>query len=60
VEFDDYYVITPTIQFAHRVDFTVNALGQEGKDIGIGFEYNSLNNKEWLTKEKFLEMLKKS
>jgi len=56
VEFDDYYVITPTIQFSHLVDFTTNALGEKGKDIGIGFEYNSLNNTEWLTHEQFLAM----
>jgi len=60
VEFDDHYVITPTIQFNHLVDYTTNALGQKGKDIGIGFEYNSLNNTEWLTKEEFLEMVEKS
>ena len=60
VEFDTYYTITPTIQFNHQVDYTLNALGQRGKDIGIGFEYNSLNNTEWLTKEAFLEMDKKS
>jgi len=58
VEFDDYYVITPTIQFNQVVDFTKNALGQKGKDIGIGFEYNSGNNTEWLTREQFLEMAK--
>ena len=56
VEFDDYYVITPTIQFSHQVDYVTNALGQTGKEIGIGFEYNSLNNTEWLTKEEFLVM----
>lgn len=60
VEFDDHYVITPTIQFAHKVDFTTNALRQKGKDIGIGFEYDSLNNKEWLTTEQFLDMVKRS
>ena len=59
VEYDSYYVITPTIQFSHITDFSKNALGKEGKDIGIGFEYNSLNNTEWLTNEQFLEMLKK-
>ena len=56
VEFDDYYVITPTIQFTHQVDYVTNALGETGKDIGIGFEYNSLNNTEWLTNEEFLVM----
>jgi len=60
VEYDTYYVIVPTIQFNHIVDYTVNALGEKGKDIGIGFEYNSLNNMEWLTKETFLEMVRKS
>jgi len=60
VEFGDHYVITPTIQFNHPVDFTRNALGEQGKDIGIGFEYNSFNNSQWLSTEEFLEMVKKS
>ena len=60
VEYDTYYVIKPTIQFNHLVDYTANALGQKGKDIGIGFEYNSLNNKEWFTKDEFLDMVEKS
>jgi UDP-N-acetylglucosamine 4,6-dehydratase len=60
IEYDDHYVITPTIQFADKVDFTTNALGQKGKDIGIGFEYDSLNNTEWLTNDEFLNMLKRS
>ncbi len=56
VEYDSYYVITPTIQFTDMMDYTKNALGEQGKDIGIGFEYNSLNNTQWLTKEEFLAM----
>jgi len=60
VEFDRYYVIVPTIQFNHQVDYVMNALGEKGEDIGIGFEYNSFNNKEWLTKEAFLVLEKKS
>jgi len=60
VEFDSYYVITPTIQFNHIVDYNRNALGEDGKDIGIGFEYNSLNNTQWLTNDEFLEMEKNS
>jgi len=60
VEFEDHYVITPTIQFSHKVSYEKNALGQVGKKIGIGFEYNSLNNTEWLTNEEFLEMDQKS
>lgn len=60
VEFDSYYVITPTIQFSHIVDYNRNALGEDGKDIGIGFEYNSMNNTQWFTNEEFLEMVEKS
>ena len=56
VEFDTYYVIKPTIQFTHSVDYATNALNQKGKDIGIGFEYNSLNNTQWITHEEFLAM----
>ena len=60
VEFDSYYVITPTIQFTEEVNYGSNALGEEGKDIGIGFEYNSLNNTQWLSNEEFLKMVEKS
>ena len=60
IEFDSYYVITPTIQFNHIVDYNINALGDNGKDIGIGFEYNSLNNTQWLDNDMFLEMVEKS
>ncbi|MEA2019759.1 MAG: UDP-N-acetylglucosamine 4,6-dehydratase (inverting) [Campylobacterota bacterium] len=60
IEFDDHYVITPTIQFAHEVNFKLDALGQKGKDVGIGFEYNSLNNTQWLTNDEFLDMVERS
>ncbi|SFV75655.1 UDP-N-acetylglucosamine 4,6-dehydratase [hydrothermal vent metagenome] len=60
IEFNDHYVITPTIQFNHPVDYAINALGEKGKNIGIGFEYNSLNNTKWLTKEEFLALEKNS
>jgi len=60
IEYDDYYVIHPTIQFSHIVDYTKNALGEKGKDIGIGFEYNSLNNTQWFTNDEFLDMVENS
>ena len=56
LEFHDHYVICPSIQFAHKSDFTRNMLGEEGKFVEQGFEYNSGNNTEWLTHEEFLEM----
>jgi len=58
LEFDDHYVIKPSIQFAHKTDFKVNKLGEVGKEVEYGFEYNSGNNTEWLTKEEFLELAK--
>ena len=60
IEFDSYYVIKPTIQFNHKVDYITNALGEKGNDIGIGFEYNSFNNTEWLTNDQFLDMVARS
>ncbi len=56
LEFEDHYVITPTIQFAHEVDFTLNRQGERGAPVGEGFEYNSGNNSSWLAPETFLEM----
>jgi UDP-N-acetylglucosamine 4,6-dehydratase len=58
LEFDDHFVIKPTIQFSHISDFSVNRLGEKGKSVAQGFEYNSGNNTEWLTHEAFLEMAK--
>ncbi|MEY8767046.1 MULTISPECIES: UDP-N-acetylglucosamine 4,6-dehydratase (inverting) [Francisella] len=57
LEFDDHYVLCPTIQFAHKADFTKNKLGEVGSPVELGFEYNSGNNTEWLTHESFLEMM---
>jgi UDP-N-acetylglucosamine 4,6-dehydratase len=59
LEFEDHYVLTPTIQFAHKADFTVNKLGEKGVPVEQGFEYNSGNNTQWLTHEQFLEMMKR-
>ncbi len=58
LEFDDHFVIKPTIQFSNISDFSVNRLGEVGKPVKQGFEYNSGNNQEWLTKEQFLDMIK--
>lgn len=56
LEFGDHYVICPTIQFAHNVDFNVNKLGESGKKVKLGFEYNSSNNGEWLSLSQFLKL----
>ncbi len=58
LEFDDHFVIKPTIQFSHISDFSENRLGEKGVPVEQGFEYNSGNNTEWLTHEELLEMAK--
>ena len=58
LEFNDHFVIKPTIQFSNISDFSVNRLGEVGTPVEQGFEYNSGNNKQWLTKEQFLDMIK--
>jgi UDP-N-acetylglucosamine 4,6-dehydratase len=58
LEFSDHFVIKPTIQFTNMSDFSINRLGEEGKAVEQGFEYNSGNNSEWLTHKALLEMIK--
>ncbi|MFE8711729.1 UDP-N-acetylglucosamine 4,6-dehydratase (inverting) [Aeromonas allosaccharophila] len=51
-EFNDYYVIAPSISFTSRNnDFSINALGETATLVASGFEYNSLNNPHFLSIE---------
>ena len=58
LEFEDHYVIQPTIQFSHITDFSTNRLGEKGVPVVQGFEYNSGNNTQWLSHDTFREMAK--
>ena len=58
LEFDDHYVIKPTISFGFAADFSVNLLGERATPVAQGFEYNSGANEDWLSRETFLEMVK--
>jgi UDP-N-acetylglucosamine 4,6-dehydratase/5-epimerase len=57
LEFHDHYVIEPTIQFAQKVSFETNAIGEVGKRVECGFEYSSDKNTHWLTHEELLEKI---
>ena len=57
-EFDDHFVIAPTITFTKRRDYDHNILGEMGQKVAQGFEYNSGNNKEWLEKDELLQLIK--
>ena len=49
VEFDDYFIISPSIVFySRKIDFTENAIGEKGRLVVQGFEYNSGANKHFL------------
>ncbi|MBC3949240.1 MULTISPECIES: UDP-N-acetylglucosamine 4,6-dehydratase (inverting) [Pseudomonas] len=49
LEFEDHYVLRPTITFYSRTnDFTVNQLGETGVPVQQGFEYNSGTNPQFL------------
>lgn len=56
LEFDDHYVIRPTIQFFSRNnDFSVNKVGERGREVEQGFEYNSGTNPRFLSIEEIVD-----
>lgn len=60
LEFDDHYVITPSIRFYDKeADFAINKLGQKGSSIKSGFEYRSDNNTQWLNQQSLKEMMER-
>ncbi|MFD0917603.1 UDP-N-acetylglucosamine 4,6-dehydratase (inverting) [Pseudahrensia aquimaris] len=61
LEFEDHFVLGPTIRFTNtQNDFSVNALGEQGKPVEAGFEYNSGTNDHFLTVEEILTMDKRA
>jgi UDP-N-acetylglucosamine 4,6-dehydratase len=49
LEFQDHFVIQPTIRFHNRVaNFAINRLGESGNPCELGFEYNSGKNPHFL------------
>lgn len=56
LEFDDHYLLRPTITFAdHGNDFAVNRLGENGVPVEPGFEYNSGKNIHFLDIEEIVQ-----
>ncbi len=58
LEFEDHFVIKPSISFSDPVDYYKNECGEEGKDVSDGFEYESLNNEHYLGIDEIIEMNK--
>lgn len=50
LEFDDHYVLRPSIVFSDiGNEFVINKLGEEGTPVAQGFEYNSGTNTHFLS-----------
>jgi UDP-N-acetylglucosamine 4,6-dehydratase len=58
LEFNDHYVIQPSIESPYNLDYSFNALGEKGEPVSDDFVYSSEINQEWLTHSQLLEMLK--
>lgn len=60
LEFDDHFVIKPSITFTRNIDYAKNPLGEQGKSVELGFSYSSDNNSQWLTNEEFMQLVELS
>jgi UDP-N-acetylglucosamine 4,6-dehydratase len=57
VEFNEYFVIRPTIAFFdHNVDYVNSLDGKTGRPVDDGFEYNSGTNEDFLDIQEILRM----
>jgi UDP-N-acetylglucosamine 4,6-dehydratase len=60
LEFDDHFVIKPSITFSASIDYIENNLGEIGSVVKQGFEYNSRDNTIWLSGDELLKKLQVS
>ena len=57
LEFEDHFVIKPSITFSSPIDYTHNNLDEKGEAVKQGFEYNSRDNTIWLSHQDLLDKL---
>jgi len=58
IEFKDYYIIAPEFNFNKPINFFKDSQTKEkGKKIKKGFEYDSLNNKDYLSLRQIKKLL---
>lgn len=57
-EFEDHFVIAPTIKFSSIRDYSENNIGEKGIRVEQGFEYNSGKNDVWLSHKELLDLIK--
>lgn len=56
LEFEDHYVICPSIRFTANIDFSCNLIGERGLPVEQGFEYNSGSNTYFLNQTEILKL----
>lgn len=56
LDFEDHFVIKPSIEFGENIDYTRNKLGEVGHPVPDEFEYSSGTNDVFLTVEELREM----
>ena len=57
-EFDDYYIIAPSIKFSNvELNYEINALNERGKKVKDGFSYSSDNNPLWASDEEIKKII---
>jgi UDP-N-acetylglucosamine 4,6-dehydratase/5-epimerase len=56
LEFNDHFVIKPTIQFTRITDFSINKLKETGQHVDRGFEYHSGKNPDFLNLEEIMKL----
>lgn len=59
IEFDDFFIIAPTITFQTPIDYRTTLKGEKGKGVKMGFEYSSDKNTWWLTDSDILKIIQK-
>lgn len=57
VEFDDYFVILPSVNLWDVDEFRKRSNGSEGRFCEFGFKYSSGTNKQWLTHEEIKQLI---
>ncbi len=57
LEFNDYYVIRPSITFTRQMDYAISRFGEQGRLVEDEFEYNSGTNPHFLNVDELHSLL---
>ena len=60
LEFNDHYIIKPTITFTKSISYKTNKIREKGKQVKEGFQYSSETNKKFLSIKEIIKINKSS